>query len=378
MSVSLTEEQQRAVEAIVEWYVNGTAQEFYLAGYAGVGKSTVVNFAIAAIKARTGIETVYTAAYTGKAAHVLQTKGVAMVSTIHGLIYVPDPQEDGTVVFHVDASSPANKADLIILDECSMVNHEIARDLRSFKKKILVIGDPGQLPPVSGLGAFTSRSPDALLETIHRQSEGSPILHLATLARQGKPLPIGFDEGGVKVLRLSQDTQKLVYSPDTQTLCGLNKVRWNLTRRIRQRKGYSDAGVMRGETVICTRNDHDKGLFNGQIGIAENCDNDHGRGEYLLDFRDEYYGNLHRNLPVDPYQFKSNYTDKKEDTLYHNQYGALNEFDFGYVLTVHKAQGSSWDHVTVVDDSAFFRENARLWLYTALTRAEKGLTVLVR
>jgi exodeoxyribonuclease-5 len=56
----------------------------------------------------------------------------------------------------------------------------------------------------------------------------------------------------------------------------------------------------------------------------------------------------------------------------------LDEFDWGYVITCHKAQGSSWEHVTIVDDSGSFRENRQKWLYTALTRAETGLTLLTR
>ena len=51
------------------------------------------------------------------------------------------------------------------------------------------------------------------------------------------------------------------------------------------------------------------------------------------------------------------------------------EFDYGYAITCHKSQGSEWDDVTVVDESAVFRQDRDKWLYTAITRAAKRLTI---
>ena len=52
------------------------------------------------------------------------------------------------------------------------------------------------------------------------------------------------------------------------------------------------------------------------------------------------------------------------------------EFDYGYALTVHKAQGSQWDDVLLFDESYAFREHRARWLYTGLTRAAKRLTIV--
>src|SRR6185295_17700914 len=52
------------------------------------------------------------------------------------------------------------------------------------------------------------------------------------------------------------------------------------------------------------------------------------------------------------------------------------EFDFGYVLTVHKAQGSQWDDVVLFDESFAFRENAARWLYTGITRAARRIRIV--
>ena len=52
------------------------------------------------------------------------------------------------------------------------------------------------------------------------------------------------------------------------------------------------------------------------------------------------------------------------------------EFDYGYALTVHKAQGSQWDDLVLFDESFAFREFRDRWLYTAVTRAAKTITVV--
>ena len=66
-----------------------------------------------------------------------------------------------------------------------------------------------------------------------------------------------------------------------------------------------------------------------------------------------------------------------EETLSYAQKRESDEFDFGYALTVHKAQGSQWDDVVLFDESWAFRENRERWLYTGVTRAAKRLTVVV-
>jgi exodeoxyribonuclease-5 len=60
-----------------------------------------------------------------------------------------------------------------------------------------------------------------------------------------------------------------------------------------------------------------------------------------------------------------------------DQRKAFDEFDFGYVLTVHKSQGSQWDDVVLFDESFAFQESRDRWLYTGVTRAAKKLTVVV-
>ncbi|MCE9567455.1 MAG: ATP-dependent RecD-like DNA helicase [Planctomycetes bacterium] len=378
--ITPTDEQAKAITAVVEWYGEKGRNEFYLAGYAGVGKSTIAKLAIEEITERYGIKNVRTGAYTGKAASVLRKKGNDGAQTIHSLIYLPKvDKKTGELTFILSEESAAASADLIVLDECSMIDDRMAEDLRSFGKKILVMGDPGQLPPVNGQGAFTRSAPDVFLHEIHRQAADSPILELATMARKGERLPLGYTKAGVEVLALTKPSQESVYRQDTQPICGLNRVRWTYTQRIRSRLGHHGTRPLPGERLICCKNNHKEGIFNGGMGTLATITDAQGRGRdaYSLDVRMEDLGRQVDDLLTDPYLFENHFSQGKTEKV-PGAKPALNEFDWGYIITCHKAQGSSWDHVTVVDDSVAFRENRDKWLYTAITRAESGLTLLLR
>jgi ATP-dependent exoDNAse (exonuclease V) alpha subunit len=79
---------------------------------------------------------------------------------------------------------------LFVIDECSMVDEEIGKDLLSFGVPVLVLGDPAQLPPVKGGGFFTEADPDVMLTEIHRQAAENPIVRMATTIREGGRLEI--------------------------------------------------------------------------------------------------------------------------------------------------------------------------------------------
>ena len=66
-----------------------------------------------------------------------------------------------------------------------MVDEDLGRDLLSFGKPVLVLGDPAQLPPVKGGGFFTEAEPDVMLTEVHRQAADNPIIRAvhATSAR---------------------------------------------------------------------------------------------------------------------------------------------------------------------------------------------------
>lgn len=381
--INLSDAQSRAVEAIIDWYRNGPSRtgwrDFYLAGYAGSGKSTITDEVIRQLRGL-GCGRVVIGAYTGKAAYVLRNKGNDNAKTIHSMIYSPvENEETGEVTFQLDPDGDAGNADLIVLDECSMINEEMAADIRSFRKPILVLGDPGQLPPVKGAGAFTNREPDVFLTEIHRQAAESPILRLATMARKGEAIPVGDFGGGVRVVPYDAAAGQYVYDDASQVICGLNRVRWNLTQKMRARRGLDDPYPTTGEPVMCCRNNKKLSVFNGQQGVLQSFtpDTDITRDKAMLgEISATLDGGVTlRNETCAQYLFDQHFSGASKpprlpkDTL---------EFDWGYVLTCHKAQGSQWPRVTIIDDSGSFRDDAAKWLYTAITRAETELTIISR
>lgn len=378
--ITLTPTQQHAIDQITAWFRAGPPwREFYLAGYAGSGKSTLTDEAIRRLRAD-GCGRVVTGAYTGKAAYVLRNKGNESAKTIHSMIYSPVEHEDtGEVTFQLDPDGDAAQADMIVLDECSMINEDMAADIRSFGKPILVLGDPGQLPPVRGAGAFTNRDPDVFLTEIHRQAAESPIIQLATMARQGQPIPVGEYGPNVRVVPYDANAGQYVYDSQSQVICGLNRVRWNLTQKMRARRGIEGRYPVQGEPIMCCRNNKQQGIFNGQQGNLDRFTPDHSRtsdGAMIGLISATLDGGVTvRGEDCTHHLFDQHFTGPARAPRLDK--GTL-EFDWGYVLTCHKAQGSQWPRITIIDDSASFRDDARKWLYTAITRAEIELTLISR
>lgn len=375
--ITPSDAQAEAIRAIVRWYRTPGQQEFYLAGYAGTGKSTVAKLAIDELRDKCGVDRVRVGAFTGKAAHVLRQKGNHDAMTVHSMIYILDEDEEGgDPKFQLAIDGPASNADLIVLDEVSMISEEMADDVRFFGKKILVMGDPGQLPPVNGQGAFTNRTPDYFLTEVHRQAAESPILRLATWARLGKRIPIADYGDGVRVVELTKATQPQIYRGDTQVICGVHRVRWVYSQRIRKLRGFGGALPNVGERVICGRNNHEIGLFNGGMGTCisepEMIDDN---GMFVMSVQMDDRERPVTDMLVHRYLFDQHFSGpSKPPKLRKGQ----EVFDWGDVLTCHKLQGSEVPHATIIDDSAAFREDRHKWLYTALTRSSDGMLLMKR
>jgi len=163
-----TPHQDAALTAAANWLkgARGRASIFRLFGYAGTGKTTLVKHIAEGVDGK-----VLFAAFTGKAACVMRSKGCHSASTIHSLIYRARESGEETPSFELWNDAPASKAKLIIIDECSMVDAELARDLMSFGVPLLVLGDPAQLPPISGGGFFREENLAKLPETLSAKSE---------------------------------------------------------------------------------------------------------------------------------------------------------------------------------------------------------------
>lgn len=334
-------------------------------GFAGTGKTTLARHFADGI----GGLTCY-AAFTGKAALMMQRNGCVGASTIHGLIYQVIEMPDGRTEFVLDRESAAKDAALLVIDECSMVDEEIGRDLLSFRVPILVLGDPAQLPPVRGAGFFTDAEPDVMLTEIHRQARDNPIIQLATAARSGDQIQFG-EYGRSRVVERGTLEEEDILSA-SQILVGKNATRRAFNAKIRRLLGRDGVFPEEGDRVVCLRNDKTCGIFNGGLfTVLDGMPRPRGRKVGMVLRSDDFPDRAAIKVTV-----LRDFFDGNPDDLDWKVRRGSQEFDYGYVLTCHKAQGSQWSDVVIYDESGIFRDEARRWLYTAITRASDRITLV--
>ena len=412
--LNLTDDQRDAAAMIEEWFLHLDTQIFVLCGYAGTGKTFLIDYVVNDLGLTAGESAVFVAP-TGKAASVLLRSGTP-ASTVHSLIYTREEDievdENGEVISErflrfVKKERIDSKIRLIVVDETSMVSDEILRDLLSFGVKCLFCGDPAQLPPVGGTNTLL-KMPCVTLTQIVRQEEDNPIVRLGVAAREGKTLPFGDYGGGTQIAPLrslsKEQRQELFLSAD-QIIVGTNKTRALVNREVRSALGISPEAFLPidGEKLLCTLNDWSKtldkeGNFHLVNGIIGKCYNvtEHADELASLDFIPDFLEDKSCNLPFDAGiftrgQYAHGYGEKAcllEDGVFVSElnYAALRRrkikredtvcrFEFAYAVTCHKAQGSEYDFVVVIDESRLF-DDGKEWLYTAITRAKKRLVIL--
>ena len=443
--ISLSPQQGEAVKAIRDWFKNDTAYQrvFRLGGYAGSGKSTLLPFIIDEL----GLSPsqIAFAAPTGKAALVMTTKmrdqGINQTAkTIHSLIYQPKLQKADVLerelreheellaaIVAGDTAPPSDDAAhdidqlkrqikviqkdlkrayqsndlnfslnpesqlisanprLIILDEGSMVGVEIADDLYSFEIPILVMGDPGQLPPVGDDPGYfiPDELPDFFLTEVHRQAQDNPIIRLATMVRKGERPDYGDYGGGVLVIPRRKD--EYTYDPDSeaQIIVGTNKTRWKVTSEIRKAAGFDTTLPCKGEPLIICKNHREyPELINGLPvwSAIDHGDAVKGKNRFIAEFWDDegvkrYRTFCYQGLFEEHVGRERNFATA-EDRMAFQSRKTDTHIDFAWAITCHKAQGSQWDAVIVHDESGSFRAQADKWLYTAITRAAERLVIV--
>ncbi len=389
MSYTLSTDQADALKQIGAWYRSKSSPYLTLGGYAGTGKTTLVAYLRQALHQLDPEARVAFCAYTGKASRVLQERlkdqkvphRSDSVSTIHSLIYTSKEGITDSPVWELKESLERN---LIIVDEASMVDEQIWKDLLSFKIPILAVGDHGQLPPV-GSSFNLMKEPEIKLERIWRQAEDSAIIDVATMARQTGVISVGrFGEGVRKLDRAEAETGQLVqeilesWKPELLLLCGYNATRTKLNQAIRGYRDYESVEPQIGDRVVCLRNNRVKKIFNGMLGEIKSISRAQNdplglwyEVEIALDGEDyPYAGYILRQ------QFGSSEAIKEIPLLSDGDRGDL--WDFGYALTVHKAQGSQSESVLVFEERFVksSEEDWKRWLYTAVTRATTNLTIV--
>lgn len=444
----LTSDQKAALEAVRDWWKNrrGTQQVFSIGGLAGTGKTWLIPH----IARDLGVEVIY-AAPTNKAAAVLRSKlalGADEVLTHHRLTYTTVPfykcrythrtlkeiphtcgykrcphplrfehpcgpgQEHHTckayaVLPTVVRGELLRPAQLIIQDEASMSSEEEIRDTMTFGVPILLMGDYGQLPPVSrpvnpwmreeNLGARMTR--------IKRQADGSPITTLAHAVRDrgAKALTYGqYDESLIaNVIPMREEPAGHVLSwllvpgtfdpgPDRAVIVPTNRLRAEVNGQYHA--GYFvDDPVSPGDRVIALQRNPKKhpahevstmagsvqaarsvrttpvDVHNGVMGTVVDTD-DQGNGSMILLVREDPPNGRLLLVNAAVAQFG------EEEPLTPDRYPQSAQlWDYAYAITAHKAQGSEFDDVVVLGEPY---HDYNKWMYTAITRAKKRVTVV--
>lgn len=392
--IKLSDDQLVAFERLHEWAMKPAGASLTLGGFAGTGKTTLISLLRKELRRVQPSMRVAFAAYTGKASQVLRStleEASALYpedscGTIHSLLYSAQTDKEGKLLYW--KRNKEIEAELIVIDEASMVTGEIWNDLLSCDKPIIALGDHGQLPPISGSFNLMEK-PDIVLEKIHRQAEGNPIIQLAHLARTTGAVPAGtFSKSVRKFSHEVHDASEINtvidhlfenYHDDMMILCGRNKTRTQINAAIRLKLGRENGEPEVGDKVVCLKNNYDQvfaPIYNGMIGVIEEIapHKEHWY-EAMVDFPEE--GRQFQGLIVKS-QFGAPSLVEAIEGVKHKELG--DRFDFGYALTVHKAQGSQ-ARTVVLFEERFQKsddEQWRRWLYTAITRARENLYIIGR
>ena len=383
----LSKDQEKALNQMLDFYASKNKQSDHLTlgGYAGTGKTTLISQLRKEIDIINSKAKIAFCAFTGKATQVLKNKLIQNqaiykkddISTIHSLIYRTIEDERGAVLGWIRKELEEVDYDLIIVDEASMVDEKIWNDLRSYAIPIIAVGDHGQLPPISG-NFNLMNSPQIKLENIHRQAEGNPIIQVSILAREKGKIPHQkWDKNVFKVPTYEghEYFEDLFssYNADTLVLCNFNNTRLRLNKSIRNHLGFEGENPQKNDRVICLRNNHEKQIFNGMQGYLKYIKPKNEPSydvEIDMDGSSRFYTGL-----ISKDQFNSEVTLNNINKSYKTQ--GLDLFDFGYALTVHKAQGSQAKKVILFEERTKHQsdDDFRRWLYTAITRAEEKLII---
>jgi exodeoxyribonuclease-5 len=349
--------QRAAVEKACRFVASGRPGCLWIGGLAGTGKTFVAQEI-----ARRFLDAPLLAP-TNKAAVVLGKKLGRRAVTIHKATQLYKgkavDEEDGKLkpVFKDKLFS----ARLVLLDECSMVEEKLGNKLLACCNQIIAFGDPGQLGPVGkDARPFFKGEPDVMLTTNHRQGKaGDGILRAAYAVRGGKrAFTIDSDEFQV-AKKPERFEQLLPYFSNADTiLCHQNKTRHNLNDCYRAYRGIT-GNVRAGEILVAQRHILELGIIKSD------------RFRVLADWAPGTELKLESLDTKKVFHFKGAVIDKLGQPEPPDK---VPFFAFGYVTTVHMAQGSEWPHILIFDDYA--SDEYAKWSYTGFTRGAEQVTVL--
>ncbi len=341
-----------------------------ITGGPGTGKTTLIRAIIMAAEQQ-GLE-VRLMAPTGRAAKKLAISSGRNADTIHKALEA-SLRESGGTYFEKNEADPLEE-DLIIVDEASMLDIALFYHLLCALKeraRLILVGDIDQLPPVGpgtplkDLIAWEG-IPVVTLKHIFRQEEGSAIIENAALIRDGE-ICAPDEKGEFRIIRASGDEEAFrvvmdlcreldygdeknkmamqVLSPMYKGICGVDHLNGAIQKMIYGEEFSDGTRFMPGDKVMQRRNDYEKGVYNGDVGVV---------------------------WASTPQKVFVRYFGK--EVVYEGE--ELFDIQLAYAVTVHKSQGSEYDTVIFVLRPTQYIMLQRNLLYTGVTRAKKR-TILV-
>jgi exodeoxyribonuclease-5 len=373
--------EQRDAAREIKSFLDSTRRVFSLQGLAGTGKSYLL-----ASTAR-WLDPLVCApepdplicAPTGRAASVLRERFGLKATTIHAAFYRLKTETRRAGDRRDLEFSPRRQAGslagrVLLIDESSMVTVELRDQLLATGVKIIAFGDPGQLPPVQGTPCFPQA--DFTLKQIHRQAAGSPIIRQAHSVRAGG----NYQPDGDAFQVVKKGSHEMLREAGV-VLCWTNEKRRRLNQLARRvllpgeipgrpsddgsfdpRSEYPRAG----ERVVVLQNTPRLGLLNGDIEVLGRDLRPGDRSVWV--FKVSESGSSAGEVEI-PLHFFAGMPEVGGD------FGGV-QLDFGYVLTVHKAQGSEWPFVALIDEFPRHNPERARWIYTAITRASERVVVI--
>ena len=391
--MELTKRQEEGLKIAIARHMAG--EKFtVISGYAGTGKTTLVRFIIDALDVEES--KVAYVSFTGKAAEVLRKKGNPNAMTLHKLLYDSFPRPGGGFF-----RKPKQQIDytIVVVDEISMVPKELVDLLFKHRVYVICLGDPFQLPPIDkNEDNHLLDHPHIFLDEIMRQEAESEIIQLTMKIRNNETIDY-FKGNEVQILPKQELNTGMLLWAD-QILTATNAQRLLINGQVRMLLGKGPEPE-EGDKVICLRNYWDSfsesgdPLVNGTIGTLTNVFRTWREIPPFVKSKIRKFDIVCGDLVTDDAIYQMTEMDRLMlmtglkccDWRLSYQLGKLKpkygeivpkEFAYGYAITCHKAQGSEWDNVLVLEETFPYdkTEHAR-WLYTACTRSAEKL-VLVR
>jgi exodeoxyribonuclease V alpha subunit len=312
-----------------------------LTGGPGTGKTSTLRSLVSILKAKN--VRVHLAAPTGRAAQRLAETTGGYASTIHRLL-----KYDPAAGFTANEQHPL-ATDFLIVDEVSMLDTRLASALLQAvpaRAHLLLVGDTDQLPSVGAGNVLqdlitASRAPVTRLSVIFRQKGQSGIVVTAHAINSGETsLPkVATEVGDVQVMAPMHKGLAGVANLNLQLQGALN----GKSKGLRTQTGE----YRKGDKVIQLRNNYDKNLFNGDIGVVTAIDADGGQIEASFD------GARHTFTR-----------------------GEMGDLALAYAISIHKSQGSEYPVVVVPLLKGHFMMLQRNLLYTAITRGRRKVFIV--